>query len=159
MQVVYDAALHAGDEAELVAAHPVIGRFVSFRNKNAKVGAKVGRSIAVETIEVELLGVEVGAVEEELAVGDEGLEVAIAAQERRAARVGRGLDIHLVVIRGIARAVAIIEDVYTSTILETEVAVPPHYGQGTKVPTGLDNLFLAVLGEEPEGGCTEQHDG
>ena len=122
----------------------------------AKARAEVGRCVTVEAVEVELLGIEVSAVEEELAIGDEGLEVAIAAQERRAACVGRCLEVYLVIIGGVVGAVAIIEDIDTGTVLETEVAVPSHDGQGTEVPTLLDYLFTVVLGAQADSCSTKQ---
>ena len=156
VQVACDAALHAGDEAELVAAHPVELGLLAL--VVAEAGAEVGRCIAVEAVEVELLGIEVGAVEEELAVGDEGLKVAIAAQERRTAGVGRCLEVYLVVVGGVVGAVAVVEDIDTGAILETEVAVPSHDGQRAEVPTLLDNLILCIFlcREAQCGGANQQ---
>ena len=99
VQVACNAALHARHQAELVTAHPVECRSLPL-GKAYAIG-KEGRSITVVAIEIELLGTEIGTVEEELPIRNQRLEVAVATQLRRAARVGRSLHVHLVVVRRI----------------------------------------------------------
>ena len=79
VKVACDTALNTGNKAELVAAHPVELGLLALVVPEA--GAEVGRCITVEAIEVKLLGIEVGAIEEKFALGDKGLEIAVAAKQ------------------------------------------------------------------------------
>ena len=64
IEITFDATLHTGHKAELVTTHPVELAFLTI--SRTIFGAEIGRRETVEAKEIELFGVEIGAVEEEL---------------------------------------------------------------------------------------------
>ena len=118
-------SLHAAHKTQLIAVDEVIAALDFFIQRiridemrllhYGVVGAGL---VAVEAEELVLVGVEISQVEEELGVFEDIGQVAIETEHTRAFGIARGLHVELVVVAGIARAVAEVEDVAAQAVLE-----------------------------------------